>query len=115
MGLDQAFLSLLNAVVTVTPFTGEDGFGNTTFGPPRQEKAYIEPITASFGRAKGAKQETRTVNATRLIMDFTGVKPGDKITLPGGTITFVTEVVTDKNEVGADLYQTVSVSGTERG
>lgn len=115
MGLDVAFLALLNAEVTVAPFTGEDIFGNTAFGPARTEKAYVEPVASRLGSVRGAEQEGRVVKGSRLIMDFTGIKPGDKITLPGGTITYVTEVVTDKDEVGADLYQSVTVSGTERG
>lgn len=115
MPLDAGFLSLLTAVVTVEGFTGEDTWGNATFSAPRQEKAFIDPVTSTLGSTDGDKQESRVVNRTTITMDFVGIRPGDRITLPGGTITYVVEVRTDKDEVGANLYQTVTVQDTERG
>lgn len=117
MGLDTAFLALLNATVTVEATTSEDAFGNSVRAAARTEKAYIEPLTSTFGglTGTGAEQEGRVVTGSRLIMNYSGIRPGDRITLPGGIITYVTQVVTDKDEFGSDLFQTVTVEMTERG
>ena len=117
MGLDAGFLSLLTASVTVEQSTAEDAFGNATFGPARTAKAFIDPVVSTFGATTGTgtEQEGRIVIKSTITMDFESIRPGDRITLPGGTITYAVEVQTDKNEQGADLYQTVTVQDTERG
>ena len=115
MPLDAGFLSLLTAQVSVESFLGEDQWGNASFGPSHVERAFIDPVSQSFGRTDGGEQETRLVSQTTLTMDAVGIAPGDRITLPGNSVTFASEVRTDKDEIGADLYQTVTVTNTERG
>lgn len=116
MGLDRAFLSLLNARVTLTRHTGEDQFGNAAYGAPvTGVRAYVGDLGASFGTVIQDQQESTVVFSTDLITDALGIKVRDQITLPDGTITYVSAVTTAKDEVGADLYQTCTVTNTERG
>lgn len=115
MGLDRDFLTMLNAWVVVAAKAGEDSWGNTSFDAPRPERAYIDPLASTFGATDGTTQESTVVTRTTLTMDAVGIRPGDRITLPSGTMTYVTSVDTAQDEVGADLYQTVTVQNTERG
>lgn len=116
MGLDRSFLSLLTASVGLERFLGEDQWGNSSYAALVTAQTFIDPVTRTFGSQDGQdKQDAVTVDATRLTTDALGIKPRDRITLPGGMVVFVTDVATNRDEKGAELYQEVTAQSSQRG
>lgn len=115
MGLDQGFLTLLTSTVTVEQWQGEDQWGNTVYSADFPAKAFVGSVANSFGRDASQGREERIEAATELIMDAINIKVRDRITLPGGTVLYVTAVTTNLDETGAALYQSVTASNNERG
>ena len=116
MGLDPSFLSLLNVPVIVSPFLGEDTWGNTTYGAPFNTKMYQDPETETFGVDEGNnRQQNVRVVRSNFIADSLGIKLRDRLTLADATLLYVVEVATNKDEVGGDLFQNITAETTERG
>jgi hypothetical protein len=115
MGLDRSFLAMLNMPVVITPFLNEDAFGNTVYGAPFNTSVALDPKASAFGTENNERQEGTTVNSTSFISDALGIKLRDRVTLPDGTLVYVTAAETAYDEDGSDLYQTITAESTERG
>jgi hypothetical protein len=118
MGLDRAFLALLQGRFTLVPLGSEDEWGNTVYGAPIPDRAaYIGSVEEVFGTdANQNRQEDVRVFRVPLTTDFYGIKVRDKILLDGDPRDFyVVDVRTNHDEYGADYYQNVTAETTERG
>lgn len=113
MGLDSGSLAMLSMTAQWAAHLGEDKWGNNTYAAPAALKCFVLPGTTSL--ASGSTQNTERVRTyqTSLICDAVGVKPGDRITLPSGTISFVSEVSTTQDVDGSSLLHEVTVTSTE--
>lgn len=116
MGLDADFLSMLETTVTLKRNTGHDQWGNETYDVDQSIQCYIMPSDESLGGGDNHEREDgERVVRSDLIIDALDVKVKDKITLPGAIVTYVVGVQTYSDELGADLYQQITVSTSERG
>lgn len=116
MGLDRAFLSLLNARPVLESYAGGDTWGNDTWAAGTPIAAFVEGIEVAKGTDDGqGKQEREAVGTVSMICDYYAIKPKDRVTLPSGRVVHVTAATTEHDEVGAPLYQTVQMSTEAKG
>lgn len=93
-----------------------DAWGNEQYSAPVTIAAFVDDLTLSFGQEDGDNKQDAVEEGTgSLITDYMAIRPNDRITLPDGTVTYVTEAVTGHDEKGANYYQTITVSTAERG
>lgn len=115
MGLDADFLALLTGTVVLKRDTGEDTWGNETFGAPETLKAFVSDEEATYGSAdEGGEQEKEVVKTASVLLDAVGAKIGDHLVHNNVEYT-VTGVTTYRDEFGADLYQSVSIENQQKG
>lgn len=115
MGLDRDFLEMLTAPVVVERWVGADQWGNDTYSAPTTEVSFIDSSSVTFAVPEEGDRTSATPSATTsLLMDGIGIKPRDKITYDA-IAHWVVNVDTAKDEFGADLFSTVTVSTTKRG
>lgn len=116
MPLDADFHAMLETTFSLERYTGQDTFGNNTYGSSEDIQGIQQSSNEVFapgpveGRAIG-----QPYTEVELLTDFYGIKVRDKITPPDlGIPVYVTKVTTHQDETGEDLYQELTASTTER-
>jgi hypothetical protein len=113
MGLQASDLAMLTMTASWAALTGEDAWGNNTYASAVPLACFVLPGTTSLVSGASQNIERDRIYQTELICDAVGVAPGDRITLPSGTIAYVSEVSTTQDEDGSDLLHEVTVTSTE--
>lgn len=113
MPLDAGSLSMLTHTATWRRRTGEDQWGNNAYSAPVDLKCFVLPGTTSLGSSSSQNVERASVFQTSLICDAVGVTPGDRLDLPDGRISFVSEVTNTNDVNGSILLHEVTVTSAE--
>lgn len=109
MGLDADFLELLTHTVTWKAYTGEDQWGNNTYGADASVKCYITEVNRDFApNDTQSRQRVGPTTGWRLITDYYGIAVGDRMIIDGVNGT-VTGAQTLKEEDQSNLFQQVDV------
>lgn len=115
MGLDAGFLQMLTAPVGLRRRTGKDQWGNEVHGAVEQQRGYIATSTTSYGDGtQGGQTQKKAVVRREVLMDALGITVEDILVIDGVECG-VEEVQTEKDEVGDDLYQTITVVNEKKG
>ena len=115
MGLPRDFLALLRARVVWKHASGKDAWGNETYAPPRTIQANLGSVSESFGTGEnGERQEGTRVRTRDVMTDAVGVSVGDVLVIDSAD-WWVTDVSTESDEDGSDLYQDITVEDQKKG
>lgn len=72
MTIDPEFFELMPVVLSISEYTGQDAFGNNTYGAPTTHRARVESLNATMlvTTADGGTALARPGESTTLIIDY---------------------------------------------
>lgn len=103
MTIDPAFLELMPTSIDIARFTGDDAYGNHTYGLPTTHRCRIDSRVRGVGgtRATGTVA-TKAVTTYIIYIDWVEppYTPQDKLTMPDGSNPKITTVTMHYDERG---------------
>lgn len=98
---------LLKSTVSISTLTGTDSYGNETWSVPVSLSAHVDRTVVADATASGLEGVAGTLTLTGTLyipVGLVAVMPGDRVTLPGGTVVELTEVITNIDADGNDHH-----------
>lgn len=113
--LPADFAEMLTTNFGWSPYTGQDTFGNNTYGSTVSINGIQQSNKEVFApQPVEGRAVAQPYTEVGLLTDAFGVNVRDKITTPDGLTVYVTEVTTHQDEFGTDLYHEMTATTTER-
>lgn len=107
MGLPQEVLDLLKTPIYIERFINKDQWGNPIYSPSERVMSVMTILTRRRGSPSGTINNigTPVEIMSRLIVDYGGFSPFDRVTLPSGQNPTVISVDTQHDENGNPYFQ----------
>lgn len=96
--IEQDLLDLMQDTVTIEPRTGTDKFNNLSYGPPVSVKCYI----ARQNRRSLTRDGREIISTAQVFLADPAlvVTADDRLTLPGGQVRAIHEVLGGRDDTG---------------